>query len=383
MLRIVACGEVLWDFFPTGRVLGGAPLNFVYRLNNIGHHGRVASAVGDDPEGTLLRDAMAALSMETELVQTAPGRPTGRVDIRLDEAKNPTYTIAPGVAYEFVRAEEALLDAAARSDCFCFSTLAQRNPVFRETIGRAIFAARRDVLYDVNLREGCYAAETVQASLEQCTLLKMNEDEVLRVGRIVFGAELPILEILDRLLGKYRGLRCSVVTLGPAGCLAFDRAGKRVYSPGFEVKLVDPCGAGDSFAAGFVSSLLSGEGLDRACEVGNALGALTSAQNGATTPLQKEDIAALLDGGGRRTVERTYQELAGREPKGVSMSGAEKRMSFREVFGNLNYTEEELMSYPDVAKKDPPVWPPPEKKGEAAPEAPKSSPKGAAGRPSK
>jgi fructokinase len=367
MLRIVACGEVLWDMFPTGRVLGGAPLNFMYRVNNLGHEGAVSSAVGAEPEGRELRAAMEALGLETRLIQTDLGHPTGRVDILFDAGKNPIYTIAPGVAYEFVRVDDALLRSVAECDCFSFSTLAQRNPVFREAIDQLLPAASREVLYDVNLRVGCYVPETVRRSLERCTLLKMNEEEVVEVGRIEFGAALPVPEILDRLLERYALLKCCLVTLGPKGCLAFDRSGRRVYSPGFVVDLVDPCGAGDSFAAGFICSLLSGADLKIACELGNALGALTAAQNGATTPLLRERIDALLQGEKRRLVEPTYLQFSPKQSGGSTMEKPAKRMPFREVFGNLNYSDEEMMRYPDVAPKAPAVWPPLEKDEKAPP----------------
>ncbi len=45
---IVAYGEILWDLMPTGSVLGGAPFNFVYRVNSLGHRGLMVSRLGND-----------------------------------------------------------------------------------------------------------------------------------------------------------------------------------------------------------------------------------------------------------------------------------------------------------------------------------------------
>ena len=36
---IVGIGEVLWDVFPTGRKLGGAPANFAYHVSQFGLEG--------------------------------------------------------------------------------------------------------------------------------------------------------------------------------------------------------------------------------------------------------------------------------------------------------------------------------------------------------
>ena len=48
---IVGMGEVLWDVFPTGKKLGGAPSNFAYNVSQFGLDGRVVSAIGDDALG--------------------------------------------------------------------------------------------------------------------------------------------------------------------------------------------------------------------------------------------------------------------------------------------------------------------------------------------
>ena len=44
-------GEVLWDVFPTGKKLGGAPANFAYHAAQLGHYAIVVSAVGLDRNG--------------------------------------------------------------------------------------------------------------------------------------------------------------------------------------------------------------------------------------------------------------------------------------------------------------------------------------------
>jgi fructokinase len=309
-LRIVSCGEILWDIFPTGPVLGGAPLNFAFRVNNLGHQGLVASAVGEDAQGDALLEAMARLGLDAGLVQRDPGHPTGRVDIRFDLAKNPSYTIVPGVAYEFLQYEERLAAAVAAADCFCFSTLAQREPVFSATLQRLLAAAAGgQILYDINLRKGCYTPEMIRTSLAAATILKLNEEEAEEVGRLLYGRTLLVRDVAERLiLGG--GLRTCVVTLGQKGSYAVDADGRSAYSPGFAVDLVDPCGAGDSFAAGFMCALLSGGALGEACELGNALGALTSAQNGATTPITIASVEALRRRPGARVADPEYPLLS-------------------------------------------------------------------------
>ena len=45
--KIAAFGELLWDLLPNGRVLGGAPANFIYRINSFGDYGTLLSKVGE------------------------------------------------------------------------------------------------------------------------------------------------------------------------------------------------------------------------------------------------------------------------------------------------------------------------------------------------
>ena len=48
---IVGIGEILWDVFPTGKVMGGAPANFAYHVSQFGYDGYAVSAIGSDELG--------------------------------------------------------------------------------------------------------------------------------------------------------------------------------------------------------------------------------------------------------------------------------------------------------------------------------------------
>ena len=53
----VGLGELLWDMFPEGKQLGGAPANFAYMTRLLGDEGIVASRVGSDARDGSLREA--------------------------------------------------------------------------------------------------------------------------------------------------------------------------------------------------------------------------------------------------------------------------------------------------------------------------------------
>jgi sugar/nucleoside kinase (ribokinase family) len=80
-------------------------------------------------------------------------------------------------------------------------------------------------------------------------------------------------------LGKE--VSCAVVKVGARGALAVKR-GEITSASGFKVEPADTTGAGDSFAAGFVSSYLRGRPLAECLRAGNACGALSTLQAGGT-----------------------------------------------------------------------------------------------------
>ena len=89
-------------------------------------------------------------------------------------------------------------------------------------------------------------------------------------------------------------LHYCVVTLGERGAFAASKDGEQVYVPAYKVKLVDSCGSGDAFTAGFLHTLLKQQGLREACQFGNAIGAMVAEQHGATQPIAYEDVEPFM-----------------------------------------------------------------------------------------
>lgn len=77
-----------------------------------------------------------------------------------------------------------------------------------------------------------------------------------------------------------RGVKNVVIKLGKDGCL-FRNSGKRILSPAFSVNAVDTTGAGDNFAAGFISAVLDGMEPEDCCAFANAAAAVSTETFGA------------------------------------------------------------------------------------------------------
>jgi fructokinase len=306
---IVAYGEALWDLLPTGPVLGGAPLNFAYRVNSLGHRSIIVSRLGNDDLGQKAREQMVTLGMNDTYLQWDDTYPTGTVEIYFDEDKNPDYTIIENVAYDYIEFSDDLENIVKSADCICFGTLAQRNTVSRQTLQR-LFSnySGKFTLLDINLRKNCYSDETLKSSLEQANILKLNDEELTVLVDLLGlpGDSAP--DQAEHLL-KHAGLAYCVVTLGERGAFALSHRGEKIYSPGYHVNLVDPCGSGDGFAAGFIHALHHGESLKHACRLGNALGAMVAQQEGATQPISYREVMAFMDTNCPEIIDKGFTHL--------------------------------------------------------------------------
>jgi fructokinase len=294
---VASYGEALWDLLPTGPVLGGAPLNFAYRVNSLGNRGVIISRLGRDDLGQKALEQITTLGMEERFLQWDDEHPTGTVEVHLDEDRNPDYTIIEGVAYDYIETLDGLLDLIKRADCLCFGTLIQRTEISRRTLWQLLDGfSGAFTLLDINLRKKCYSEKTIASSLDRANILKLNEEELNALVGVcrLSGTSLP--GFVESLVKK-ANLRYCVVTLGPKGAFAISDDGEAIYSPGFEVDLIDPCGAGDGFSAGFIHFLLNKRPLTEACQFGNALGALVAQQEGATQPITYEEIRDFMGKG--------------------------------------------------------------------------------------
>ena len=253
---IVGIGEILWDIFPDRKALGGAPTNFAYHCQQLGHEAYSVSAIGRDALGQEIEELLKTLPLNTLLQHN--DYPTGTVSVTLNATGSPSYKINEQVAWDAIEFTPELEALAKRTDAVCFGSLAQRSPISRRTIGR--FLAAMPIgsvkVFDVNLRLDYYTREIIENSLEQATILKLNDEEIITVGELL-GVKGTMADIARQLTSHYK-LEALILTRGAKGCHVFLPSGS-VFYPSAHVEIADTVGAGDSFTAGFISALLAGK----------------------------------------------------------------------------------------------------------------------------
>lgn len=285
---VVGMGEALWDILPEGKKIGGAPANFAYHVSQFGLPSCVVSAIGDDALGHEIIENFTSKGLN-QLIAEVP-YPTGTVQVEIDQAGIPQYDIKENVAWDNIPYNEALQDLAKNTKAVCFGSLAQRNVVSRETINRFLDAMPKNddnlVVFDVNLRQGFYNKDILTNSMERCNILKINDEELVVVSRM-FGY--PGIDLQDKcwiLLGKYN-LKMLILTCGVNGSYVFT-PGKVSFQPTPKVEVEDTVGAGDSFTAAFIASILKGKSVEEAHATAVRTSAFVCTKKGAMPVLPPE-----------------------------------------------------------------------------------------------
>lgn len=286
---IVAFGEVLWDEFPDGARLGGAPCNFAVCCAGLGAATALVSAVGHDDRGDEALRLIGQRGVDIERVQRSD-LPTGRVEVQLSEG-HPSYTIVENVAWDRILWQPELAELAAEARVLCFGTLAQRTGTNRDTLARLAGLTPPDCVkvVDINFRQHFHNEAVVRRSLELATVLKLSDEEVPTLHGYL-GGPADCNQFLAGLL-ETCGLETIVLTLGSQGCAVF-APGEQFEVPSVPVEVVNTVGAGDAFTATYLTQRLAGADRREAARKANQIGGYVATCDSATPE---------LPGGGERS----------------------------------------------------------------------------------
>lgn len=308
---IVGLGEILFDCLPEGKKLGGAPANFAYHVSQLGLNGIAVSAIGDDEDGEQILKELEPRNLEVHLEKVE--QPTGTVQVTLSGNGIPQYDICLGVAYDNIPWTPAIEEIAKNARAVCFGSLAQRSAVSRATIQK--FLDTMPTLgtlkvFDINLRQEWYSKEIIEESLKRCNVLKINDEEIVKVAKMFDLKEIrdineaateaeALLQPVDfedqvrELLAMY-DLQMVVLTCGAYGSYVItDEELHFEATP--KVKVADTVGAGDSFTGSFCAAILAGKTIAEAHKIGVDVSAFVCTQAGAM-PVYPEELVARVRG---------------------------------------------------------------------------------------
>jgi 2-dehydro-3-deoxygluconokinase len=300
------------------RGFGGAESNTACVLAALGVPAAWVSRVGADGFGRLLRAEIAAQGVDVSGVEVDPLRPTGLYVKEIGAATGSPHDLGPGRSklhyYRSASAASALEPAtldlpavAALLDSARLVHLSGITAALGQTSGRdggrrlvqAALDRRRPgqlVSFDVNWRPAIWLrpetagpvdpAEILAALADQADVVFVGTDE----AQALFGTDDP-----HRLRALLPGPRVLVVKDGANGVWAFE-GDAGVVEPALRVDVLEPIGAGDAFAAGYLAGLLRGHDQRRRLRLGHVCAAaalMVSGDHG--TPPADDELAGLLE----------------------------------------------------------------------------------------
>ena len=286
MKKIVGFGEALWDVFPEGRKIGGAPANFAYHVAQWGLDSCAVSAIGNDELGDdiVRKFDENGLNYRLERVDF----PTGVVQVTLDENKVPSYNIKEGVAWDNIPMTPELETLAKNCSAVCFGSLAQRSSVSRATINAFVDLMPEDSLkiFDINLRQHYFNEEIVCNSMNKADILKINDEEIIVVAEMLNITGKSQKEICEVLLDRF-ALKMVILTCGDKGSYVLTaEESSWVDTP--KVNVVSTVGAGDSFTGTFIASILLGKTIRQAHEAAVRVSAYVCTCQGAMPAIPQD-----------------------------------------------------------------------------------------------
>lgn len=306
---VVCLGESMVTFLPSrpgrladvpsfARTIGGAESNVACALAAAGHRVKWVSRVGADGFGDHLVDAVGAYGVDTTGVRRDPDRPTGIYfrtandrshgahEVLYYRAGSAASAMSPAtVPYEDVASGRVLhlsgITPALSGDC-----LALTRELLRPREGRPL------VSFDINHRPALWReAAGARVLLELAggaDLVFVGEDEAEEAwglrGAEAIRAALPEPATL---VIKRGSAGATVHSREASGAAATAVGADTVTSvPALRVDVVAPVGAGDAFAAGFLSATLRGLPVEARLRHGHLMAAavLTVAADLGTPP---------------------------------------------------------------------------------------------------
>ena len=292
MKKAVCFGEVLWDVFPNGKKIGGAPFNVARQISNYGFDCKLITAVGKDKLGDELLLAIKNFNFSSDTIQLKSDLQTGTVEVLLDKNGSATYSISKPVAWDAIDVNPELVKLVGASDVFVYGSLAARSKVSRDSLYKLLDNSKFKV-FDLNLRAPYFQYEHLDILMRQANFIKFNDEEIALICAHLRINQSDIKSQMLEISNKYN-LDYVAVTLGSNGAILL-YTGQFYQSRSYRVKVKDTVGAGDAFLAALISKLLKSIKPITALNFACAIGALVASKEGANPEISEIEIAELLN----------------------------------------------------------------------------------------
>ncbi len=290
-LKAVAYGEVLWDVFANEKKIGGAPLNVALRMKTLGCEVAMISCVGNDEDGKAIKEQVKQLGLETDTIVVSEDFPTGLVNVTLNERGSASYEISYPSAWDKIELNDLARNSVANADVLIYGSLVCRDNVSRLAL-EEMLQKKVNKVFDVNLRKPHYSYEMLERLMQSADFIKFNDEELLEITAAMAS---PFTSLEDNMnfIAERSKVTGMCVTRGKHGALLMWE-GRLYENEGYPVEVADTVGAGDSFLAALIASLLSGKEPQYSIDFACAVGALVAESPGANPEISLSRIEKMM-----------------------------------------------------------------------------------------
>jgi len=262
--------------------IGGAESNVAIALARLGHKAGWFSKLGDDEFGRYIKSTVMGEEVDVSRVKKDPKRTTGILFKERFSTVNPNvYYYRKGSAASHLMIEDLDLEYIASAKILHVTGI---SLALSEEMREAVFYAVREakkrgvlISFDPNIRLKLWskeeARETILEMVKLTDLLFPGKEE----AELLLGLTEPE-EIADSFLNL--GVQTVALKLGKSGCYVKNKE-TEAFVHGYTVDHpVDTVGAGDGYAAGFLSGYLEHLSLTECAQRANAVGAMATLVKG-------------------------------------------------------------------------------------------------------
>lgn len=261
--------------------VGGEAVNAAMAAAKLGLKTGILCALGKDAAGSMVISALEKCGVNTHLIVETSATPVTTMFVGSDGSRKSITNQAHRVQFYPEKYTANCTDAKA----ILLGSLFRAPFDDPEIICSVVSAAREAgqmMIADTklpNFRK--LALRDLADSLPMIDYITPNEDE----ARYFTHAEEP--EAMADMFLKH-GVRNVIIKLGRNGCILKNEHGV-IRLPAYRIDAVDATGAGDHFAAGFISEMLRGKQVEEALHFANACGAICTTMAGADTALKSRE----------------------------------------------------------------------------------------------
>ncbi|GBG96953.1 5-dehydro-2-deoxygluconokinase [Lactococcus termiticola] len=282
------------------KYVGGSPANIAIGASKMGLKTGFIGKLADDQHGRFIQSYLEGAGVDTQgLVTDTEGHKTG---LAFTEIKSPQecsiLMYRDEVADLYLYPSEVSEDYLKQADYLLISGTGLAQSPSREAILKSLLLARKNglkIIFELDYREYTWksAEETAiyyQLVAQQSDIIIGTRDEFDVLENHLGGDN----EASVKALFKHQA-ELIVIKHGVEGSYAYEKNGKVTRGKAYKAKVLKTFGAGDSYAAAFITALVNGESIGTALKYGAASAAIVVSSHSSSEAMPTiEKIKALI-----------------------------------------------------------------------------------------